>query len=321
MRYRELGRTGLGVSELGHGTWGMGGWKGGTDEDALAALRRGIELGVNFLDTAYVYGDGHSEQLIGRVLRATGAEVYVATKIPPKNWEWPAAAGTRAEEAFPADWIVETTERSLEYLGVDAIDVQQFHVWSDEWVGEGDWLDGIEQLKRDGKIRWFGVSINDNEPENALRLVESGHVDAVQVIYNVFEQAPEEQLFPLCQEHGVGVIVRVPFDEGSLTATVRPDTEFEPDDFRADYFAGERKREVWGRVQALADDLGVAVEDVPELALRFCLSHPAVSTVIPGMRSVRNVERNAAAAEKGPLPADQLERLRAHRWDRNFYAS
>jgi aryl-alcohol dehydrogenase-like predicted oxidoreductase len=319
MLHRDLGRAGLRVSELGHGTWGMGGWKGGSDEESLAALRRSIELGVNFVDTAYVYGDGHSERLIGRVLRETSADVYVATKIPPRNRQWPARPGTPAEEAFPADWIVETTERSLEYLGVDTIDVQQFHVWSDEWVGSGDWLEGIERLKRDGKIRCFGVSINDNEPENALRLVESGHVDTVQVIYNVFEQAPEERLFPLCQEHGVGVIVRVPFDEGSLAGTVRPDTEFESDDFRAGYFAGHRKREVWERVQALADDLGVSVEEVPELALRFCLSHPAVSTVIPGMRSVRNVERNAAAAAKGPLPQEQLERLRAHRWDRNFY--
>jgi aryl-alcohol dehydrogenase-like predicted oxidoreductase len=228
MLYRQLGKTGLEISVLGYGAWGIGGtmWIGADDDESLRALRRAIELGDNFIDTAHGYGKGHSEQLVGQVLRDASETVYVATKIPPKNRIWPAPAGVSVEETYPADWIVRCTEESLERLGVETIDVQQFHVWSDEWVGRGDWLEAIEQLKRDGKIRFFGVSINDHQPTNAVRLVESGHVDTVQVIYNIFDQSPEDELFPAVQAANVGVIVRVPFDEGSLTGRIRPDTEF-----------------------------------------------------------------------------------------------
>jgi aryl-alcohol dehydrogenase-like predicted oxidoreductase len=318
---RALGRTGLEVSVLGYGAWGIGKamWIGADDDESLRALRRAIELGVNFIDTAYAYGDGHSESLIGAVLRETADDVLVATKIPPKNFQWPARAGTPVDDAFPADWIVACTERSLGNLGVETIDLQQLHVWSDEWLGQGDWLDGIERLKRDGKIRFFGISVNDHEPDNAIALVESGLVDSVQVIYNLFDQSPADRLFPAAQAAGVGVIARVPFDEGSLTGAVRPDTVFPEGDFRDGYFAGDRKREVWEHVQALAAELGVPVEELAEPALRFSLSHPAVSTVIAGMRSVRNVERNVSAAAAGPLPADQLAALAAHRWLKNYY--
>lgn len=321
MRYRTLGKTGLEVSELGFGAWGIGGtmWIGADDDESLRALRRAIELGVNFLDTAYGYGDGHSEQLVGSAVRDSTETVYVASKVPPKNRQWPAQPGVCAEEAFPADWIVTCTERSLRTLGLETIDVQQFHVWSDEWVGEGDWLDAVERLKRDGKIRFFGVSINDHQPENAVRLVESGLVDTVQVIYNVFDQSPEEALFPAVEAARVGVIVRVPFDEGALTGSVRPETTFPEGDFRNRYFAGERKREVWERVQAIAEDLGVEVDRMADIALRFCLSHPATSVVIPGMRSTRNVERNVRAAAAAPLDETQLAALRRHRWVTDFY--
>jgi len=316
MRYRTLGRTGLEVSELGFGAWGIGrdAWVGADDDESLRALRAAIEHGVNFLDTAYAYGDGRSEQLVGAAARESAETVYVATKVPPKNWEWPARPGQRPEEVFPADWIVSCTERSLEKLGLETIDVQQLHVWSDDWVGQGDWLDTIERLKRDGKIRFFGVSINDHQPGNALRLVESGVVDTVQVIYNLFDQSPEDALFPAVEAAQVGVIVRVPFDEGALTGAVRADTTFPEGDFRNEYFAGGRKREAWERVQAIARDLGVEVDGLAEVALRFCLSHPAVSVVIPGMRSTRNVERNVRAASAGPLSESQLTALRPHRW-------
>jgi aryl-alcohol dehydrogenase-like predicted oxidoreductase len=321
MRYRALGKTGLEVSELGFGAWGIGGtmWIGADDDESLRAVRLAIEHGVNFLDTAYGYGDGHSEQLVGAAVRDSAETVYVASKIPPKNTQWPARPGVRAEEAFPADWIVACTERSLQNLGLETIDVQQFHVWSDEWVGQGNWLDGIDRLKRDGKIRFFGVSINDHQPENAIRLVESGLVDTVQVIYNVFDQSPEDVLFPAVETARVGVIVRVPLDEGALTGSVRPETTFPEGDFRNRYFAGERKREVWERVQAIARDLDVEVERLAEIALRFCLSHPAASVVIPGMRSTRNVERNARAASAGPLEENQLTTLRRHRWVVDLY--
>jgi aryl-alcohol dehydrogenase-like predicted oxidoreductase len=321
MIYRTLGKTGLEVSELGFGAWGIGGtmWIGADDDESGRALRLAIESGVNFLDTAYGYGDGHSEELVGAAVRESSETVYVASKVPPKNRRWPAQPGVRAEDAFPADWIVTCTERSLGNLGLETIDVQQLHVWSDEWVDQGDWLDGIEQLKRDGKIRFFGVSINDHQPENALRLVESGLVDTVQVIYNVFDQSPEDALFPAAESARVGVIVRVPFDEGALTGSVRPETTFPEGDFRNRYFAGERRREVWERVQAIAGDLDVEVGRLAEIALRFCLSHSAVSVVIPGMRSTRNVERNVQAASGGPLEERQLTALGHHRWGVNFY--
>ena len=320
---RTLGKTGLEISALGFGAWGIGGsmWIGAEDDESLAALRRAIELGVNFIDTAAGYGGGHSEELVGRAVREAAETVHVATKIPPKNMRWPAPAGVRADDAFPADWVIAQTEGSLARLGLETIDVQQFHVWSDEWVGEGSWLDAVERLKRDGKIRAFGVSINDHQPANAVRLVESGHVDTVQVIYNVFDQSPEDELFPAVEAANVGVIARVPFDEGSLTGRIRPETEFPAGDFRNGYFGGDRKREVWERAQAVASDAQVPVDELAEVALRFCVTHPAVSTAIPGMRTVRNVERNAAAVGRGPLSDEQIAALRPHRWVRSFYGS
>jgi aryl-alcohol dehydrogenase-like predicted oxidoreductase len=323
MRYRTLGRTGLQVSELGYGAWGIGQtmWIGADDDASLLALRRAIELGVNFIDTALGYGQGHSERLVGQVVRDTPETVYVATKVPPQNMEWPARAGVRAEQAFPGEWIVQCTEQSLENLGVQTIDVQQLHVWSDEWVGQGDWLEAVERLKDAGKIRFFGVSINDHQPHNALRLIETGVVDTVQVIYNVFDQTPEDELFAAVQEADVGVIVRVPFDEGALTGRIGPDTDFPDGDFRNRYFGGDRRQQVWDRVTAIAEELGVETDRLAEIALRYCLSQPAVSTVIAGMRSVRNVERNAAAVDLGPLPDEQVEALHAHRWPRNFYTA
>jgi aryl-alcohol dehydrogenase-like predicted oxidoreductase len=320
--YRKLGDTGLEISAVGYGAWGIGGsmWIGADDDESLTALRRAIDLGVNFIDTAAGYGNGHSEELVGRVVRESTEAVHVSTKIPPKNMRWPAPAGVHADDAYPRDWVVDQTEQSLARLGLETIDVQQFHVWSDEWVGQGDWLDAIEELKRAGKIRAFGISINDHQPANGVELVESGDVDTVQVIYNVFDQSPEEELFPAVEAHGVGVIARVPFDEGSLTGSVRPGTEFPDGDFRNRYFAGDRKREVWERAQAIADDAQVPIEELAQIALRFCITHPAVSTTIPGMRTVRNVERNVAAIERGPVTHEQLAALRPHRWVRSFYS-
>jgi aryl-alcohol dehydrogenase-like predicted oxidoreductase len=321
VRRRPLGRTGLEVSELGYGAWGIGRhqWLGAKDDESLRALARAFELGVDFVDTALAYGDGHSERLVGEAVRAAGGGVRVATKIPPWNGIWPAYAGTPPDDAYPADWVVECTERSLRNLGLDAIDLQQFHVWSDEWVGRGSWREAIERLRADGKIRHFGVSVNDHETENVLGLIESGGVESVQVIYNVFEQRPADRLFETALRANVGIVVRVPFDEGGLTGRIRPDTTFPEGDWRNDYFGGARRREVWERVGAIAEDLGVPVERMPEIALRFCLSHPAVSTVIAGMRTLANVEANVAAAELGPLGEGELDVLRRHRWERNFY--
>jgi aryl-alcohol dehydrogenase-like predicted oxidoreductase len=320
VRYRTLGRTGLEVSEIGFGTWGVGAdaWKGGTDADSLAAMRRAIELGVNFIDTAIVYGSGHSEKLVGQIKREH-PEVMIATKVNPANWEWPASDTTPADEAFSAAHVIARTEESLRNLATDAIDVQQFHVWSDAWVGKGSWLEGIEQLKRDGKIRFFGVSVNDAQPDSVLKLVETGLVDSVQVIYNIFDQAPEDNLFPACERNDVGIIVRVPFDEGALTGKVTPDTVFEEGDFRNDYFKDDRKAEVWQAVNKIAAELEIPLERLPELALRFTLVPDVVSTVIPGMRGIPHVESNIAAGDAGLLTPDQIELLRAHRWVHDWY--
>jgi aryl-alcohol dehydrogenase-like predicted oxidoreductase len=318
---RALGRTGLEISPVGYGAWGIGAtkWIGADDAESLRALGRAFELGVNFVDTACGYGDGHSERLVGAAAAAAPAPVYVASKVPPKNGQWPARAGVHAQEAFPADWIVRCSERSLDNLGLETIDVQQFHVWSDEWVDEGDWADAIDRLKQEGKIRFFGVSINDHQPGSVLRLVASGLVDSVQTIYNMFDQSPEDELLPAAKAANVGVIARVPFDEGALTGAIRPDTAFPDGDFRNDYFAGDRRREVWERARAIAGDLEVEVDSLAGPALRFCLSDEAVSTVIPGMRSVEHVERNVRAAAAGPLSEGEREKLRRHRWVVNFY--
>jgi aryl-alcohol dehydrogenase-like predicted oxidoreductase len=308
MHERRLGRTGLSVSEIGYGSWGIGGsmWLGAEDQESLRALRRAIDLGVNFIDTAAVYGRGHSERLVGEVVRERDERIVVASKVPPMNGQWPARDGTDPDEVFPAEHIRKWTERSLSNLGLDVLDVQQFHVWSDEWVGRGSWLEGVQALRDEGKIRFFGVSINDLQPANAIRLIETGAVDTVQVIYNIFEQAPEDELFAACERHDVGVIARVPFDEGSLTGTLTPESTFPDGDFRHDYFSGERSLDkVDQRVRAI---------ELPEIALRYVLSHPAVSTVIPGMRSVRNVERNAAVGDGAGLPEEQVSALKAHRW-------
>jgi aryl-alcohol dehydrogenase-like predicted oxidoreductase len=321
MHLRSLGRTGIEVSEVGYGAWGIGGsvWEGAEDDESVRALHRAIDLGLNFIDTAAAYGGGHSERLVGQVLRERPERVYVATKVPPKNQVWPAAEGSRVEDVFPGDHIRRFTERSLHNLRAEALDVQQLHVWRDEWLGEGDWLETVEELKSEGKIRFFGVSINDHEPETALRAVASGVVDSVQVIHNVFDQSPADELLPACAELGVGVIVRVALDEGGLTGTITPETTFPEGDFRNVYFAGDRKREVQERVEAICADLGISTDQLPEIALRFVLSEPAVSTVIPGMRSVRNVERNVRIGDGRGLPAERVERLRRHRWVRNFY--
>jgi aryl-alcohol dehydrogenase-like predicted oxidoreductase len=318
MEYRQLGRTGLTVSEIGYGAWGIGAsaWVGAREDESVMALHRAIELGVTFIDTARGYGE--SERIVGGVLR-DHPDVLVATKVPPKNGIWPAPGGLHPDETFPGDHIRASVETSLAASGLEAFDVLQLHVWSDEWVGKGDWLETIADLRQEGKIRFVGVSINDYQPENALELVRSGTVDTVQVIYNAWHQQPEEHLLPACAEHGVGVIVRVALDEGGLTGRITADSSFPDGDFRNRYFGGDRSAQVEQHVAALVADLDISTDELPDLALRYVLDHPAVSTVIAGMRSVRNVERNAATSDGRRLTDAQREVIRRHRWERNFY--
>jgi len=322
MHYRKLGRTNIEVSEIGYGAWGIGGkqWLGGTDDESLQALRRAIELGLNFIDTALAYGDGHSERLVGEVVRDAGREIYVATKIPPKNKLWPARPGIGIEEVFPYDHIIQSTEESLRNLNTDTVDLQQLHVWNPEWIERDEWRRGLEDLKKSGKALAVGISINDHQPDSALEIIRSGVIDTVQVIYNIFDQTPEHNLFPLAMEHQIGVLARVPLDEGALTGTITEETTFPRDDFRSFYFRKNRKKQVVKHVEALKNDLASVEGTLAEIALRFCIAHPAVSSVIPGMRRVRNAESNVGVSEQGALDEATLAILRRHAWDKNFYS-
>lgn len=299
MHHRTLGRTGWIVSEVGYGAWGIGGnqWRGHREEESLAALRRALELGLNFIDTALAYNEGHSERIIARVLKQTGARAYVATKIPPMNRLWPARPGVPLEQVFPSGYVRECTETSLRNLGAETIDLQQYHVWNPEWLDREEWRRDIEDLKASGKVRYFGISINDHQPDSALDACRTGLIDTVQVIYNIFDQSPELNLLPLCRELNIGVLARVPFDEGALTGAITPESTFDAAEFRA---AG-------------------LDEPLPHTALRFILTHRAVSTVIPGMRRVRNVEENLAIPAKGALSQPILNLPRQHAWEKNFY--
>ena len=316
MRYRTFGRTGWQISEVGYGMWGMGGWTESDDDESRRSLQAAVDQGCNFFDTAWGYGAGHSEGLLGELVRANpGARLYTATKIPPKNFKWPSRRGYTLDETFPPDHIREYTEKSLANLGLPKIDLMQFHVWEDDWAADERWQRAADDLKREGLVGAWGVSINRWEPWNAIRTLRTGAIDAVQVIYNIFDQAPEDELFPVCRELNVGVIARVPFDEGTLTGTLTKESRWPEGDWRNSYFVPENLIPSVERADALKP-LVPAGQTMPEMAMRFILSNPDVGTIIPGMRKLRHVRSNIAASDAGPLPADLLARLREHRWDR-----
>lgn len=320
MRYRSLGKTGLKVSEIGYGAWGISRaqWVGAEDEESLRSLRAAREAGVNFYDTALAYGDGHSERLIAQCFGQAN-DVIIASKVPPKDGVWSAKSGTPLRNTFPREYVVDCLDKTLKNLRRKSVDIYQFHTWIDDWASDKEWQDTVREMKSSGKAKYVGISIQSHQPTNALKALDTSLVDVVQVIYNIFDQSPEDELFPYCQKHGIGVIARVPFDEGSLTGKITPDTMFPEGDFRNLYFAGSRKQEAWERVLAIAVDLGISMDEMPQIALRFCLSHPAVSTIIPGMRSTRHVAANTAASDAGPLPEETLRKLRGHRWVRSYY--
>jgi len=313
---RRFGRAAWQVSEIGYGMWGMGGWTGSDDAESLRALHRAIELGCTFFDTAWVYGQGRSEKLLGQTLRShPNHRLVVATKIPPKNMRWPALADYSITETYPRDHIREYTEKSLENLGVDVIDLQQFHVWSDAWADDDGWKRAVDDLRTSGLVRSVGISINRGEPTNVVRALQTRLIDSVQVVYNIFEQAPEDELFPYCQAHDIAVIARVPFDEGSLTGTLTLGSRWPDGDFRNLYFTPDNLKQTLTRVGRLGPLIPDGM-DLPELALRFILEHPAVSTTIPGMRRPGHVERNLAVSDGEPLSPRLRDALRRHRWDR-----
>jgi aryl-alcohol dehydrogenase-like predicted oxidoreductase len=315
MRARTFGRTGWLVSEVGYGMWGMGGWTGSDDEESLRALDRAMALGCTFFDTAWAYGEGHSERLLGEAMKVRPASITVATKIPPKNLRWPARAEYPSRDVFPPDHIRKYTEKSLRNLGLATIDLQQFHVWSDAWAEDDAWQRAVDDLKREKLARAVGISVNRREPANVLRALETGLIDSVQVVYNVFDQAPEDELLPFCQRRNIAVVARVPFDEGSLTGALTPESQWPEGDFRNNYFNRENLVATLERVERLQPLVPEGM-DLPELALRFILEHPAVSTIIPGMRKPQHVERNLAVSDDARLPARLLAALKQHRWDR-----
>jgi aryl-alcohol dehydrogenase-like predicted oxidoreductase len=316
MNYRTFGRTGWPVSEIGYGMWGLAGWTGSDDEESLASLHRAVELGCTFFDTAWGYGAGHSESILGRVVKAyPEKKLYVASKLPPKNFKWPSRRGFTLDECFPPEHIQEYARKSFENLGQLPMDLLQFHVWEDAWATDDRWQRAMEDLKREGIIRAVGVSVNRWEPDNVLDTLRTGAVDAVQVIYNIFDQAPEDQLFPLCRELGVAVIARVPFDEGTLTGTLTKETRWPEGDWRNTYFVPENLNASVDRAEALRP-LVPAGMAMAELALRWILQNPDVATIIPGMRKIRNVEANVSTSDGKVLDAGLMGALKGHRWDR-----
>ncbi len=297
--------------------WGLAGWTGSNDEETQRALHRAVELGVNFFDTAWAYGEGKSERILGELVRALPQrKLYTASKIPAKNFKWPARAEYTLDECYPPDHIRRYTEWSLQNLGLPSLDLMQFHVWNDRWALDERWQRETQKLKEEGLVKAWGISINRWEPANVIEALKTGLIDAVQVIYNLFDQNPEDELFPVCRELNIAVIARVPFDEGSLTGTLTPETTFPPDDWRSRYFHPSNLIPTLERVERLKAEVPEGMT-LPELALRFILQNSDVSTVIPGMRKVRNVEANAACSDGVRLPQDLMDRLRAHRWVRH----
>lgn len=317
MNYRRFGRTNWKVSEIGYGMWGMGGWSGSDDDESLAALQRAVDRGCNFFDTAWAYGEGRSERLLGQIVRANpDKKLYTATKIPPKNLEWPSRRAVALDDTFPPEHIDKYVRSSLENAGLDSFDLVQFHVWEDDWVADDRWAKKMDDLRTEGLIKATGISINRWEPWNGVRAVRSGLIDSVQVIYNIFDQNPGDELFPACAEVDVAIIARVPFDEGSLTGTLTKESKWPEGDWRNTYFVAENLIPSVERADALKPLAERTGTSLPEMALRFILGSPNVSTIIPGMRKLSHVDANIAASDAGQLPGELLAELSKHRWDR-----
>ena len=316
MQYRRFGRKDWQVSEIGYGMWGMAGWTGSDDDQSLESLQTAIDLGLNFFDTAWAYGDGHSEKLLGKILRQNpDKRLFTATKIPPKNRIWPSRREFSLEDCYPPDYIEEYVHRSLKNIAVDNLDLIQFHTWEDSWLADDRWAKKMDELIQAGKILSVGISINRWEAWNGVQTVKSGLIDAVQVIYNIFDQNPEDELFPACEENDIAVIARVPFDEGTLTGTLNLDSKWPEGDWRNSYFVPENLKSSIEHAEMLKAVLPGDMS-MPEMALRFILNNPTVSTIIPGMRKLEHVKSNIAASDSGPVPEELHSVLRDHRWDR-----
>lgn len=316
MIYRRFGRTNWQVSEMGYGMWGLAGWTGSQESEYNAALDLSVEMGCNFFDTAWGYAEGLSEQVLGKLIgRHANKKLYAATKIPPKNWKWPSKPEYSLKECFPYEHIIEYTEKSLKNLNIECIDLQQFHVWEDHWADQEEWKRAVEKLKQDGKVQHFGISVNRWEPVNCIQTLYTGLIDSIQVIYNIFDQAPEDRLFPVCKDLDIAIIARVPFDEGTLTGTLTKETVFPANDWRSTYFVPENLNSSVDKAELLRKIVPDTMT-MPELALRFILQNHTVSSIIPGMRSVKNVKANMTVSDGQLLDPSLMNKLREHRWDR-----
>jgi len=323
MNYRQFGRTDWNVSDVGYGMWGMGSWSNSDDNESLSSLQASVDLGCTFFDTAYAYGEGRSENLLGQIVRSNpGKRLYTATKVPPKNLQWPALPDSTLMESYPPDHVEEFVHRSLENAGLQQFDLVQLHTWSDDWMRDDRWFYKLDDLRSQKLLNAIGLSINRWEPWNGVQAVQSGQVDAVQVIYNIFDQNPEDELFPACREHKVAVIARVPFDEGTLTGTLTKESKWPEGDWRNNYFTPENLNPSIDRTEELKKMLGEWNGEhstnirMPELALRFILSNTDVTTIIPGMRKLSHVESNIEASDEGALDKELLKKLREFRWVR-----
>ncbi len=316
MEYRRFGRTNWQVSEVGYGMWGMAGWTASDDEQSAKSLDLAVENGVNFFDTAWGYGEGHSEVLLGELVRRhPSKKLYTASKIPPKNFQWPANSNYAFEDSYPVEHIKEYTHKTLNNLGLEQLDLMQFHTWDDVWSAREEWQRAIEDLKTSGKIAAMGISMNRWEPENGIKALKTGLLDAVQVIYNIFDQAPVDELFPLCEKMDIATIARVPFDEGTLTGNITKETTFPEGDWRGTYFVPENLNSSVEHADALRPLLPEGMT-MAEMALRFILMNDQVSTTIPGMRKQRNVLANTATSDGKGLLKELYDELKKHRWDR-----
>ncbi len=321
MLMKKFSKSDTKISQLGFGCWGIGKamWIGADDEESKRVLHRAIEEGINFFDTALVYGNGHSEKLVGEVEKESGKQLFIASKVPSKKNEWPASNSSKIEESFPKDYIIKKTEESLRNLKRDHLDLMQFHVWNDNWAVSDEWKEAVQKLKKDGKVRFWGISINDHQPENGIQAGKTGLIDSYQVIFNIFDQKPAEKLFSFAKAKNISIIVRVPFDEGALTGNVDPSTEFPMGDFRNNYFRGKRKLDVKLRTDEIWKDVQEETESLAEAALRFIISFDAVTAVIPGMRKEKNLLANIKSVSKGSLSSRLIGELKVHRWEKNFY--
>ncbi len=331
MNYRTLGKTGLKVSEIGYGTWQLandpGCWVGADLKESLKSLYEFIEQGGNFIDTAWVYGStkdnpAHaSEKLIGQFLKESGKreKIVLATKVPPQNWKWPAWKGIPISEVFPSNHIEKCVDDSLKSLGVDVIDIVQFHVWQDDFVKEGGWEETVQKILKSGKVKYWGISTNDYQPTNCFEAIDTGLISTIQFIFNLFHQKPTEKLFHLARQKDIGLIVRVPLDEGGLSGQFTEETEFEEGDFRSDYFTKDRLKELVKKTDQLKKLLNGEAKTLPELDLRYILSFEEISTVIPGMRKLKHVRANTSVSDGKKLSPKLMTELKKHAWERNFY--